>query len=185
MYKVKLRACGLISPATGPFIQQAGSFALRSQVWMLIHLPWLVRALFRFSTQMSGLDQASIEKRLVRAGARLGKADQQVLAHEGIRRAFAQATAESLRQAPDAATKDGIVYSKPWEFQVEAITVEHLFLWQGEQDQMMPAAAARLLAQALPHCTATFYSNEGHLSTFVNHAEEIWQALSVAHVPEQ
>lgn len=98
---------------------------------------------------------------------------------------FAQATAESLRQVADAATKDGIVYSKPWGLQVKAITCEHLFLWQGEQDPIMPATAARLLAQALPHCTATFYPNEGHLSTFVNHAHEIWKALSTAHAPEQ
>jgi pimeloyl-ACP methyl ester carboxylesterase len=69
-YKIphRLNVCGLISPATGPFLQQAGSFALRSEVWMLVHVPWLV--------------------------------------------------------------------------------------W------------------ALPHCTATFYPNEGHLSTLVNHAQE-------------
>jgi pimeloyl-ACP methyl ester carboxylesterase len=64
-----------------------------------------------------------------------------------------------------------------------ACAFENLFLWQGEQDPIMPAA--RLLAQALPHCTATFYPNEGHLSTFVNHAQEIWKALSTAHAPEQ
>jgi pimeloyl-ACP methyl ester carboxylesterase len=99
-YKIphRLTACGLISPATGPFIKLAGSFALRSEVWMLVHVPWLVRA--------------------------------------------------------------------------------NLFLWQGEQDPIMPAAAARLLSQALPHCTATFYQNDGHLSTFVNHAQDIWKALS-------
>jgi pimeloyl-ACP methyl ester carboxylesterase len=54
-----------------------------------------------------------------------------------------------------------------------------MFLWQGEQDPIIPAAAARLLAQALPHCTTTFYPNEGHLSTFVNHAQDIWKALSI------
>jgi pimeloyl-ACP methyl ester carboxylesterase len=174
----RLTACGLISPATGPFLQQAGSFALRSEVWMLTHLPWLVRALFRLSMQMNGSDAASIEKRLVRAGARLGPADQQVLADEVIRKAFAQATAESLRQAADAATQDGIVYSRPWGFQVEAIKGPRLFLWQGEQDRVMPTAAARLLVQALPQCMATFYPQDGHLSTFVNHAQEIWKALS-------
>jgi pimeloyl-ACP methyl ester carboxylesterase len=179
-YKIphRLNACGLISPATGPFLQQAGSFALRSEVWMLVHVPWLVRALFRFSMRLSGSDEASIEKKLVRAGARLGEADHQLLGNESIRKAFAQATAESLRQAADAATKDGLVYSKPWGFQAETITFEHLFLWQGEQDRVMPTAAARLLAQVLPHCTATFYPNEGHLSTLVNHAQEIWKALS-------
>ena len=174
----RLTACGLISPATGPFLQQAGSFALRSEVWMLTHLPWLVRALFRLSMRTRGSDAASVEKRLVRAGARLGPADQEVLSDEVIRTAFAQATAESLRQARDAATQDGIVYSRPWGMRLEAIKGPHLFLWQGEQDRVMPTAAARLLAQALPHCTATFYPQDGHLSTFVNHAQEIWKALS-------
>ncbi len=179
-YKIphRLTACGLISPATGPFLQQAGSFALRSEVWMLVHVPWLVRALFHLSMQLSGSDEASLEKKLVRAGARLGEADHQLLGIPEIRKAFAQATAECFRQATDAATKDGLVYSRPWGFQVEAITCEKLFLWQGEQDRVMPAAAARLLVQALPHCTATFYPDEGHLSTFVNHAPEIWEALS-------
>jgi pimeloyl-ACP methyl ester carboxylesterase len=158
-YKIphRLMACGLISPATSPFIQQAGSFALRSEVWMLVHFPWLVRALFRLSMRLSGSDEASIEKRLIRAGTRLGEADHRLLDNKTIRKAFAQATAESLRQAADAATKDGIVYSKPWGFQVEGITCENLFLWQGEQDPIMPAAAAHLLSQSLPRCTATFY----------------------------
>jgi pimeloyl-ACP methyl ester carboxylesterase len=179
-YKIphRLTACGLISPATGPFIKLAGSFALRSEVWMLVHVPWLVRALFRLSMRLSGSDEESLEKKLVRASARLGEADHHLLDRPEIRKAFAQATAESLRQATDAATKDGLVYSKPWGFQVEAITFENLFLWQGEQDPIMPAAAARLLSQALPHCTATFYQNDGHLSTFVNHAQDIWKALS-------
>jgi len=179
-YKIphRLTACGLISPATGPFIRLAGSFALRSEVWMLVHVPWLVRALFRLFMQMNGSDEASIEKRLIRAGVRLGEADHHLLDLPEIRKAFVQATAEGLRQAADAATMDGLVYSKPWEFQVETITFENLFLWQGEQDRVMPAAAARLLSQALPHCTTTFYPNEGHLSTFVNHAQDIWKALS-------
>jgi pimeloyl-ACP methyl ester carboxylesterase len=179
-YKIPhwLTGCALISPATGPFLQQAGSFALRSEVWMLVHLPWLVRALFRLSMRLSGSDEASLDKKLLRAGARLGAADQQLLGIPEIRKAFAQATAECFRQAADAGTQDGIVYSRPWGFQVEEITFEKLFLWQGEQDQVMPTAAARLLAQALPYCTATFYPDEGHLSTFVNHAPDIWKALS-------
>jgi len=179
-YKIpqRLVACGLISPAIVPFIRKAGPPSLRAEVWMLVHLPWLVRALFRFSMRFSGSDEASIEKKLVRAGARLGVADQQVLDIPEIRKAFAQATAECFRQATDAATKDGLVYSRPWGFQVEAITFEQMFLWQGEQDRVMPTAAARLMAQALPHCTATFYPNEGHLSAFVNHVQDIWKALT-------
>lgn len=56
----RLTVCGLISPATGPFLQLAGSFALRSEVWLLVHLPWLVCALFRLSMRFSGTDAAFI-----------------------------------------------------------------------------------------------------------------------------
>jgi len=178
-YKIphRLTACGLITSATGPFISKAGPTSLRTAVWMLVHLPWLVRALVRLSTRLTGSDEASIEKRLVRNAARLGEADQRLLGFPEIRRSFAQAIAESYRQGGDASTKDGIVFSRPWEFEVEEITFEKIFLWQGEQDHVMPVAAARLLAQALPHCTATFYPDKGHLSTFVNHAQDIWKAL--------
>jgi pimeloyl-ACP methyl ester carboxylesterase len=131
---------------------------------------------------LSGSDEEHLEKKLVRAGTRLGAADHQVLSIPQIRKAFAQATAESFRQAADASTKDGLVYSRAWGFQVEAITFEPLLLWQGEQDRVMPVAAAHLLAQSLPHCTATFYPDEGHLSTFVNHAQDIWKALSAERV---
>ncbi len=68
---------------------------------------------------------------------------------------------------------------QPWGFEVEAITFEKTFLWHGEQDRIVPVAAARLLSQALPHCTATFYPDEGHFSTLVNHAQDIWKALSI------
>ena len=44
---------------------------------------------------------------------------------------------------------------------------------------IVPQALVRRLSQTLPHCTATFYPDEGHLSTFVNHAQDIWKALSV------
>jgi pimeloyl-ACP methyl ester carboxylesterase len=175
-YKIphRLIGCALIAP----FIREAGPLSLRAAMWMLVHLPWLVRALVRLSTHLRGSDEASIERTLVRNGARLGAADHKLLVIPEIRRSFAQAIAESYRQGTDANTKDGMIFTRPWGFQVEEVTFEKVFLWQGEQDRIMPVAAARLLAQALPHCTATFYPDEGHLSTFVNHAQDIWKVLS-------
>jgi pimeloyl-ACP methyl ester carboxylesterase len=172
----RLTACGLISPATGPFLRQAGAPSLRTAVWMVVHLPWLVEMLMCLSVRLTGADAASIDKKLLRAW--LGTADQKVLATPEIRTAFAQAAAESYRQGADASTKDGLISARPWGFPVEAITFEQVFLWQGAKDRVMPVAAARLLAAALPHCTATFSPEEGHLSTFVNHVQDIWVALN-------
>jgi pimeloyl-ACP methyl ester carboxylesterase len=52
-------------------------------------------------------------------------------------------------------------------------------LWHGEQDRIMSVAPARQLAQALPHCQATFYPDTGHLSTVVAHADDIMGALRI------
>ena len=34
------------------------------------------------------------------------------------------------------------------------------------------------VAAAIPRCHATFYSNEGHLSSFANHEEEVLSVLT-------
>jgi pimeloyl-ACP methyl ester carboxylesterase len=180
-YKIphRVTSCGLIATATGPFMGKAAPASLRLALWMLEHLPWMVAALVRLGARMQGRDAASIEKRLLRNGARLGAADQQCLSLPQVRTAFAQAIADGSRQGADAPTRDGMIFAAAWGFQPEEITFEKVFLWHGEQDRLMPVAAARMLAQALPHCKATFYPTEGHLSTFVNHTQDIWKALSV------
>jgi pimeloyl-ACP methyl ester carboxylesterase len=185
-YKIphRLTGCGLIAPATGPFITKAGRLRLRMAVWMLAHHPWLIRALVRLRSGRRRSDEASIEKRLLRTGARLGAADHKLLGTSEIRTAFAQAITESARQGGDASTRDGMIFAGPWGFRPEEVVFGNVFLWQGEQDQIMEVSAARQFAQALPQCTATFYAHEGHLSTFVNHTQDIWEALGMASESE-
>ena len=180
-YKIphRLTACGLVAPASGPFLKGASSSGLRAGMWMLAQFPWLVQALARLSMGMGGSDEAGVEKALFRNRVRLGMADHQLLDSPEIRKAFAHASAESFRQGADVSVKDAIIFTGHWGFRVEEITFEKIFLWQGEQDRILPAASARLLAQALPHCTTTFYPDEGHLSIFVHHARDFWEALLV------
>ena len=65
-----------------------------------------------------------------------------------------------------------------WGFRREEITCTKIFVWHGEANRVMSVVPARLLAQALPHCTVPFSPDEGHFSILVNHAQEIWRALS-------
>ena len=68
-----------------------------------------------------------------------------------------------------------------WGFAIEDIRFENIFLWRGEQDRLTPVAASQLFAEALPHCHATFYPHDGHFSTPLVHAEEIFAALVRTH----
>ena len=107
----------------------------------------------------------------------LGEADKRLLSDPEIRRSISQAMAESFRQGADGNLEVVLVEGQPWDFQLEQVKFEKLFLWHGEQDKIMPIATARLLARMLPHCTATFYPDEGHFSTIANHAREIFCKL--------
>lgn len=179
-YKIphRLTACGLISTVSpGNFIRKAGTGWMRAMWWMGAQFPWLVRLYVPLVQRVMGSDEASIEKYLVRYAARLGAADQELLSNPAIRRPLVQAMAESSRQGGKAGLEAALAEVRPWGFQVEQIAFEKLFVWHGEQDRIMPVAPVRLLVQALPHCTATFYPGEGHFSTMGNHAQDILNTL--------
>ena len=177
----RLTACGLISSlAPSSFIRKAGPGWMRAVWWMGAQFPWLLRPYVRLVQRMTGgSDAARIEKWLVRYGPRLGAADHTVLANQEIRKLLVQAMVESFRQGGEGNLEAALAGVQPCGFQVEQIAFEKMFVWHGEQDHIVPVALARLLAQALPHCTATFYPDEGHFSTVANHAQDILNTLSI------
>ena len=57
---------------------------------------------------------------------------------------------------------DSWLLAHPWGFRVEEIAVP-TYVWQGEQDRLVPPADGHYLAQAIPNCRAVFFPEEGHL----------------------
>ncbi len=181
-YKIphQLTACGLVSTVSpGNLVRRAGTGWMRAMWWMGAQFPWLLRLYVPLVQRLMGSDEASIEKYLVRYAARLGAADQRLLGNPEIRGPLVHAMAESFRQGEQAGLETALAEVRPWGFQVEQVAFEKLFVWHGEQDRIMPVAPVRLLAQALPHCTATFYPDEGHFSTIANHVQEILSRLRI------
>jgi pimeloyl-ACP methyl ester carboxylesterase len=180
-YKIphRLTACGLIcSIAPGQLITKEAPPRIRAMWWMGEHLPWLYRPSIRLLFATLGSDAASIDKRLNRSSRFVGKPDREVLQNAQTRRLLAQILAESTRQGAQGNLDEAVRFVRPWGFGVEEIACEKIFLWHGEQDHFVPVSLAHALAQALPHCTATFYPDEGHLSTPGNHREDILKTLS-------
>ena len=179
-YKIpyRLSACGIISTVPPcALMNETGPAYLRAVWWMGIQVPWLFRACARILSCTIGSDEVSIEKYIVRARALLGPADQKLVDNPEIRRALVKALAESRRQGKEANQHETMTLVRPWGFEIEKIEFRRIFLWHGEEDRVMPAAPVHQLAQELPHCTATFYPEEGHFSTMANHSDEILGAL--------
>jgi pimeloyl-ACP methyl ester carboxylesterase len=174
----RLTACGLISTIASPdLIRKAATRAMRVTLTLAAHFPRLVLAYARFVQRLTGSDVASTNRYLARYASKLAAADRALLTDPASRQALAQVMAESFRQGPTGNLDTVRLEIRPWGFVPAQVTFERLFLWHGEQDRLAPVAAARLLARALPHCTATFYPQDGHFSTVANHAQEIWSAL--------
>jgi pimeloyl-ACP methyl ester carboxylesterase len=68
------------------------------------------------------------------------------------------------------------VCDRSWGFRPGDILDVDVYLWHGELDPIVPIAAARALAEAIPGCRAIFYSDEGH-DTYNRHTREMLTAM--------
>jgi pimeloyl-ACP methyl ester carboxylesterase len=77
-----------------------------------------------------------------------------------------------MRQGVKGIAWDTHLYDRPWDFRLEEICTP-VRLLHGEEDINVPVAIARHVAATIPGCQATFYPGEGHISTVVNHLNEV------------
>jgi pimeloyl-ACP methyl ester carboxylesterase len=92
----------------------------------------------------------------------LPECDRQVLALPEVRESFRLGLGETFRQGLDGWAWDAWLLARPWGFRVEDITVP-AYVWHGKQDRIIPPAAGRYFANAIPNCRAVFFPDEGHL----------------------
>ena len=69
----------------------------------------------------------------------------------------------SLRPGVEGWLEDDLAFTRPWGFELDQVRVP-AFVWQGDQDLMVPVAHGRWLASALPDARPHLLSGEGHLS---------------------
>jgi pimeloyl-ACP methyl ester carboxylesterase len=176
----RLTGCALISSVPPiALLRQAGPWSQRA-LWSALELlpERLDRQILLLSMRpFAKAGPTETEAILMRSAHQLGPADQRLVSSPEIRSLFVQAVVESYRQGLGANLEQAITLVKPWGFAPKEIAFERVFLWHGEQDRIMSVGPARLLARALPHCTATFYPDEGHLSLLANHADTIMNSL--------
>jgi pimeloyl-ACP methyl ester carboxylesterase len=104
-------------------------------------------------------------------GGLIGDADKAVLEGEE-----ADAMAASMRSALavsfDGWIDDDLVFVKNWGFDLAAIT-RPVYLWQGDDDFMVPHAHSYWLEKHIPTATLSFKPGEGHISLGVKYRTEI------------
>ena len=104
-------------------------------------------------------------------GGLIGDADKAVL-EGGEAEAIAASYRSGLAVSFDGWIDDDLVFVKKWGFELESIT-KPVFLWQGDDDFMVPHAHSYWLEKHIPTATLSFKPGEGHISLTVRYRKEI------------
>ena len=174
----RLAGCGLVSTLSpGDMLMKAGPAFMRLTFWVGTYMPYVFKAYLRLTVTDKLRVKVADGKYLLRYASLLAEADKQLLSDPEVNKTLTLAMSESYKQGAQAGREAAITLGKPWGFRAEDIEFEHIFLWHGEKDGIMSIAPTRLFAQSLRNCEATYYLDESHFSTVVNHVDEIFTKL--------
>jgi pimeloyl-ACP methyl ester carboxylesterase len=173
----RLISCGIVS-GIGPL--QLGTAGMSRQNRLVLFLahrsPWLLTPLLG-ATARSFRDNERARKAVTKAMRSMVKPDREALLAHGLVDGLAASARETYHQGVRGAVYEGRLYGRDWGFRLEDIAVQPLYLWHGARDTNVPIGMARGMAGTLAGCTATYYPDEGHFSTLLNHQPEFFSAL--------
>ncbi len=94
---------------------------------------------------------------------------------EHLASGFQQAVSVSM----DGWLDDDLAFTKPWGFDLGAITVP-TYLWQGSEDLMVPFAHGQWLAARIPGVTVHLEPGEGHMSIGTGAVDRMFDELAAS-----
>jgi pimeloyl-ACP methyl ester carboxylesterase len=120
-----------------------------------------------------------LEKTFQKRSKNLPEPDKKIMVDPKKLALYVELMAEPFRQGVDGVVHDIKLLSSDWGFKLEEIPSSiKIFLWHGELDTSVPVRMGRLVCEAIPNCTGKFYPSEAHISTAINHIEEILETLT-------
>ncbi|MFX1552057.1 MAG: alpha/beta hydrolase [Promethearchaeota archaeon] len=129
--------------------------------------------------KMKDQTQEELEKTFQKRSKNLPEPDKKIMVEPKQMRLYVELMAEPFRQGVNGVVHDIKLLSSDWGFNLKDIpTSLKVFLWHGELDTSVPVRMGRLLCEAIPNCISKFYPNEAHISTAINHIEEILDSLT-------
>jgi pimeloyl-ACP methyl ester carboxylesterase len=137
--------------------------------------PWLSRLFLWIALGI--MPRLAPNRFVAQANSLLPAPDRSIVVEDPIfQKGFIKMVREAMKQGTRGAYHESLLTVTDWGFRLQDINVPVL-LWHGEADQNVPVEMARFAATGIPKCEAWFYPEEGHLSLFKKHAEEIIRTL--------
>jgi pimeloyl-ACP methyl ester carboxylesterase len=173
----RLIACGIVSAVAPVTLSTADmNWQTRLIVFLVHQPPWLLTPLFGAMARPFR-DEQHARAAMTKTLRHMGQPDREAVLAYGLVDVLAASARETYRQGVRGAVYEGQLYGRDWGFQLEDLDFQPLYLWHGARDTNVPIGRARRMASKLAGCTATYYPDEGHLSTLLNHQMEVFAAL--------
>jgi pimeloyl-ACP methyl ester carboxylesterase len=174
----RLNKVGIVSGAamfTEPELMKNINEGTRKFLTMPRDNPFMSRL---FLGMMMGMMPRIAPKQFVKGAASvLPETDREIVDSDPeFQQEFIRMVREATRHGTRGAFHESLLSVMERGFRLEDVQLP-ILLWHGEQDQNIPVEMARYVESAVPKCEAKYYPNEGHLSLFKKHAEEIIRAL--------
>jgi pimeloyl-ACP methyl ester carboxylesterase len=101
--------------------------------------------------------------------------DSKVLHEPRVRQILRAAFQEAVRQGGQGGIYELQLFTRPWGFRLEEISVA-VEIWYGGKDRTVPPSLGAAQAAAIPRRQVHFFEEEGHFSLPVRHMDEIMAA---------
>lgn len=175
----RVAACGITSSAA-PMELTIGEYppAIRWQFALARRFPWSIRFLLWLSTGRHYMKDYETARVAFEKGLEHATGPDRELRNDPGNALMVRVVQEAFRQGMRGPSYEGRLLVGDWGFRLEDVTHEHVYLWHGEMDIQAPPAAARAMAQRIPHCDSKFFPEEAHASTVVHHTEAMLRTLA-------
>jgi pimeloyl-ACP methyl ester carboxylesterase len=138
-----------------------------------IVLPLMLRMMIKLMSQprKGGSEQVSAPPNNI-----MPAADHEVMLQPGRLAINQQVLGECMKQGSKGPVWDMRLYVRKWDFDLAAIQIP-LTLFHGEQDRNVPVGLVHRMVKRLPSAELVTYPEDGHISTYINHFDQIAKAL--------
>lgn len=180
-YKIrhKIISCGIVS-GLGPIKFGIEDMAKNNRIELNLAskrpkvLKLTLKLQLKYLKKLKNKDIEDIKESFLKRGKDLPAPDKEFFEDTEKLSLYLELMGEPFRQGIMGPYHEAILFASPWGFDLNEISPDmKIFSWHGELDTSVPVRMARAVCKAIPNCEIKIFNDEAHLSSAVNHIEEI------------
>jgi pimeloyl-ACP methyl ester carboxylesterase len=175
----RINSCGIVS-GLGPIKFGIEDMAKNNRNELNLARNHPKRLRLRFKLQIKYLNHIKkkniedVKKTFLKRGRDLPEPDKKFFEDTEKFALYLELMEEPFRQGIIGPYHEAILFANPWGFELTEIAeTMKVFSWHGELDTSVPLRMAQAMCNEIPNCEIKIYENEAHLSSAVNHIQEI------------